>query len=338
MTPRDLRFGLVGAGGIAQTYAQVFQDQSCGRIVGVADTRGDAARAVAEVLGCASYDSAVQLADSVSLDAVIVCTPPDSHPKICRLFLERSVHVLCEKPLSTDVAGATELLAAARRSGKTLAMASKFRYVEDVVQAKSILLSGILGKPYAMRVTFRSPVDMSGRWNSNAAVSGGGALIDNGTHAVDLVRYLVGPIQEVFAAEGRRLRCLPVEETVQVVCRTADGLLATLDLSWSVPDVARDYVQIACSGGGLRMGWKESGYRRLPTAEWVCFGRGYRKLQAIHRQVENFARAVVAEEPLLISEEDALASAEVIAAGYRSLSSGRWETVATGVQARQAVA
>ena len=338
MTTQNLRFGLVGAGGIAQTYAQVFQDQGCGRIVGVADVRLEAARAVAEVLGCAAYNSAAQLADSERLDAAIVCTPPASHPEICRLFVGRSAHVLCEKPLSIDAATAREMIAVARKSGRTLAMASKFRYAEDVVQAKSILMSRILGEPYAMRVTFRSPVDMSGRWNSDASVSGGGVLIDNGTHAVDLVRYLVGPVQEVFAAEGRRLRSLPVEETVQVVCRTTDGLLATLDLSWSVPDVARDFVQIACSGGGLRMGWKESGHRRLPTAEWVRFGRGYSKLKAIRRQVENFARAVAAEERLLISEEDALASAEVIAAAYRSLSSGRWEAVGGGATARQAAA
>ena len=91
--------------------------------------------------------------------------------------------------------------------------------------------------------------------------------------------------------------------------------------------MARDYLQIACSGGGLRIGWKESGYRKLPAAEWERFGRGYSKLQAMRRQTENFARAVVGEETLLISEEDQFASAEVVAAAYRSLASERWERV-----------
>ena len=169
MKTYDLKFGLVGAGVIAQTYAQVFQDSSLGRIVGVADTRLEAAQAVAEVLGCGSYSSAAELAEKVNLDAVIVCTPPSTHVELCLLFLARSAHVLCEKPLSVDSRGARTLLEAARQAGRILAMAAKFRYAEDVVRAKSILLSGLLGEACALHVTFRAPVDMSRRWISPGA-------------------------------------------------------------------------------------------------------------------------------------------------------------------------
>lgn len=330
MTIKDLKFGLVGAGGIAQTYTQIFRDDGCGRIVGVADVRQEAAAAAAEVLGCAHYASASELARGQKLDAVIICTPPSSHAELCLLFLERSVHVLCEKPLTADMLSARKVLSAARRVGRTLAMAAKFRYVDDVVRARSLLLSGLLGATGVMRVLFRAPANMARRWNSNPAISGGGVLIDNGTHAVDLVRYLLGPIREVFATEAERLQGLPVDETVHMIARTASGLIATIELSWSMPDVARDYVQISCSQGGLSVGWKESGYRLLPASEWTAFGHGYNKMQALHRQTENFARAIIGEEPLLISEEDQLASVAVISAAYRSLASGKWERVEGG--------
>jgi len=327
MSAGNLRFGLVGAGAIAQAYAQIFRENGCGRIVGVADVRREAAAAVAEVLGCAHCSSAVELADSHPLDAVIICTPPASHAGLCELFLERGINVLCEKPLTVDCATAVRMLAAARRAGRILTMAAKFRYVDDVIRARSLVLSGMLGVTGVMRVLFRAPAEMARRWNSDRAVSGGGVLIDNGTHAVDLVRYLLGPIREVFATEAERIQGLEVEETVHMIARTAEGKIATIELSWSMPDVARDYVQLSCSRGGLSIGWKQSGYRLLSRSEWIPFGNGYSKLQAIGRQTENFARAVAGLEQLLITEADQLASVQVVSAAYRSLASGGWERV-----------
>ncbi len=106
MSEPTVRFGLVGAGGIAQAYAQAFEECPCGRIVAVADVRPEAARALAERLGCPGFASHEELAESTDLDAVIVCTPPASHPEVCLSFLRRGKHVLCEKPLSISSAAA----------------------------------------------------------------------------------------------------------------------------------------------------------------------------------------------------------------------------------------
>ena len=333
MVKEKLRFGLVGAGGIAQAYAQAFEDSPLARIVAVADVRSEAAEALAEELRCPSFDSHESLAANTPLDAVVVCTPPSTHPSISCHFLSHSVHVLCEKPLSIDTASAREMLDTARRHKATLTMASKFRYVEDVVRAKAIVASGILGEIVLFENAFTSRVDMATRWNSNAAVSGGGVLIDNGTHSVDLMRYFLGPLADVQVVEGKRSQGLQVEETVRIFARSVAGVIGSVDLSWSINKELDHYLSIYGSHGTVLVGWKESKYRQAGSKDWVVFGRGYDKLQAFRNQINNFCRALFGEEPLRITPEEALASVEVIEAAYAALGRSQWTAVHRGDEA-----
>ena len=101
-----IRFGLVGAGGIAQTYAQVFHVVEEAKLAAVADLRSDAARALAETAGCPWFSSHEALRESGECDAVLICTPPSTHAALCEDFLSHKIPVLCEKPLSTDAASA----------------------------------------------------------------------------------------------------------------------------------------------------------------------------------------------------------------------------------------
>ena len=97
-----LRFGLIGAGGIAQAYAQAFNESKCCELVAIADVRPEAASALAEIVGGKAYNDYKQLTET-ELDAVIVATPPSTHPEIACFFMERGLPVLCEKPLTTNV-------------------------------------------------------------------------------------------------------------------------------------------------------------------------------------------------------------------------------------------
>ncbi|MGH7337008.1 MAG: Gfo/Idh/MocA family protein, partial [Myxococcota bacterium] len=241
--------------------------------------------------------------------------------------------VLCEKPLSIAAADAAQMIEAAEAAGVVFTMASKFRYVDDVIRAKSLVASGALGEIVLLENAFTSRVDMTQRWNSNPKVAGGGVLIDNGTHSVDIVRYFLGPIEAVETSEGKRIQSLAVEDTARLSVRTRSGVLASIDLSWSLNKERESYIDLYGSNGAIRVGWKESKFRALSSPDWTVFGNGYDKVRAFRRQVENFCGAVRGEEELLITAEDALASVQVIEAAYRSARRDDWVAV-EGARAR----
>lgn len=327
IAPSKVRFGMIGAGGIAQAYAQAFRDSKKAELVAVADVRLPAAEAIAQTCGARAYTTHAELTEHEEVDAVVVCTPPSTHPDIVCELAEAGLHVLCEKPLAITSVEARGMFDAAARCGVKLTMATKFRYAADVIRAKAIVSSGILGEIILFENVFTGRVDMSQRWNAKPAVSGGGVLIDNGTHSVDIMRYFLGPVAELQVVEGRRIQNLDVEDTVRMFVKTQCGVMGSIDLSWSMNKEQPAYISIYGSQGTVLVGWKESKYRRSANEDWIVFGQGYNKFQAFLGQIDNFAMAIRGEDKLLVSPEDALASVEVIEAAYESLRNSRWQPV-----------
>ena len=209
-TDSPLRLAIIGAGGIAQAYAQAIETTDEVDLVAVVDVNLPAATAMAEAAGNAQAFESVErlLASDVRFDAAMVATPPSTHPEVCCRLLEAKVHVLCEKPMSIDMEGALEMLESAERGKVLLTMASKFRYVDDVRLAKELVEHGEIGDVVLFENNFTCFVDMSSRWNSNPAISGGGVLIDNGTHSTWLA-----------ISSDRSTICRSLRESAFRICR-----------------------------------------------------------------------------------------------------------------------
>lgn len=328
MIESPIRFALIGSGGIAQTHIQAFSKTSLAKLVAVADLRRESAEAVGAAVQCRAFGSAEELLSSdCEVDAAIVCTPPNTHATICAQLSDAGVHVLCEKPIALDLGEATKMIEHADRNNTLLTMASKFRYTSDMIYAKQLVTSGVLGEVLLFENTFAGHVDMSKRWNSNRTISGGGVLIDNGTHSVDIVRYLLGPLSSIQVIEGKRCQSIQVEDTVRIHAKTECGALAAMDLSWSINKQTPWYVSIYGSQGTVLVGWKESKYKRAIDSEWTVFGSGYDKVQAFTSQLNNFCNALRGIEPLLITSQDALASADAIDKAYESMKTDGWVAV-----------
>jgi predicted dehydrogenase len=322
-----LKFALIGTGGIAQTYAQAFQTSDCCELVAVADINQESAKAFAEPFNAKAFSDYKNLAENSEFDAVIISTPPNTHPEIAEYFMKRGRHVLCEKPLCLSVSEARAMIRTAEKTGVVFTIATKFRYCADVVKAKAILASGVLGEVVQFENAFTAKVDMSRRWNSNKEISGGGVLIDNGTHSVDIIRYFLGAITDVLALETSGTQDLSVDENVKMLTRTANGVVASVDLTWGINKELPYFISIYGTNGTLHIGWRESKYKLNSNPDWTVFGKGYDKVQAFRAKIENFHNAILGTEELLTKPEDALASVEVIEAAYKSLNQNLWQKV-----------
>lgn len=324
---KKLKFAIIGTGGIAQTYAQAFQTSKCCELSAVADINKDSADAFAEPFGARSFADYRTLAEKTEFDAVIVSTPPNTHPEIAMYFMESGRHVLCEKPLCLSVSEARAMIECAERTGVVFTMASKFRYVADAIKAKSLVASGVLGEVVQFENAFTARVDMSKRWNSDPEIGGGGVLMDNGTHSVDIIRYFLGPITDVLALETSGTQNLRVDENVKLLAKTKKGVAASVDLTWGINKELPYFISVYGTNGTLHIGWRESKYKLNSNPNWTVFGKGYDKVQAFCSKLANFRNAILGTEELLIKPADALASVEVIEAAYKSLNQNLWQKV-----------
>jgi predicted dehydrogenase len=315
---------VVGAGHIAGAYADVVEGTDEFEVVAVADLVPEAAAALARRMGCAAYHHVEQVIE-LEPDIVVLCTPPSTHPALAQRCFDRGVAVFCEKPLAVDGHAAAAMAAAAADAGVQLGMATKFRSCADVERACALIANGRIGALRHVEVAFTSQVDMTNRWNSDPAVSGGGVIIDNGTHAVDLVRLVAGPITEVLAVEHTRPTALAVEDSATLHLRTVDGVDATIDLSWAVDKSLPMFLRLYGADGEVRVGWRESAWRRH-GADWHDLGSGYAKVSAMGGALRAFCRQL--RSAPTATPADAVAAADVIDACYASIRCGGWVKIA----------
>ena len=240
----------------------------------------------------------LSLANARQVDLALVCTPPNTHEELCIGFLEAGVPVMCEKPLAPDSQSARRVLAVADRTGTPLTMASKFRFVSDVIRARELTLDGVLGDVVRVEVAFASRVDMSHRWNADPAIAGGGVIIDNGTHAVDIVRYVLGPIDSVLATTEQAMPDLRVEDTAAMLLRTRGGQIGSVDLSWSLDRLTQRYLAIFGTKGSLEVNWRGSRLRLAQADSDVEFGEGYAKITALAANLRNVATTASGKQQL----------------------------------------
>ncbi len=221
----SLRVGVVGLGTAGRLHLEGYRADPRAEVVGVADVNPHALRAAAAA-GLPTFATAHELLTRVSVDALSICTLPDTHVAMGLEAFERGAAVLCEKPLARSAAEARALVEAAESHGLPLACAFAHRFFPPTAQLAAAVASGRLGRVTGVINRFAVDyTDLRGPWKWDPGIAGGGALLDAATHAVDLVRFLAGEVAAVCGAVVQHVdsRFAPVEDGATLLLSTAAG-------------------------------------------------------------------------------------------------------------------
>ena len=221
-----VRIGLIGCGGISKVHSQVIHGMEDAQLAACADILPDRAQATADKYGCAAYTDYLKMLDNVHPDAVHLCTPHYLHPVMAEEAARRGIAVFTEKPPAIDEAGWQKILWAAKRV--PVGVCFQNRYNPNVLKAQEILRQGTYGRLKGIRafVTWHRTADYytGADWKGNWATEGGGALINQAIHTLDLVVRFLGKVDRAEAAmANHHLKgVIEVEDTAEIYMENGD--------------------------------------------------------------------------------------------------------------------
>lgn len=225
-----LRAGIIGYGYMGQIRSRNIADHPDLQFAAVCDP-GRPTEVAA--LGVRVFDTWEALVES-DLDVVFVCTPNYLIPEATIHALHRRRHVFCEKPPGRNLADIQRIRVAEQANpGTTVLFGFNHRHHPGITDAKAIIDSGALGEVLTLRGVYGKDggYNYHKSWRNDPAVSGGGILLDQGIHMLDLFRLFVGDFEEVVGMRSVTAFDIPVEDNAVVLLRTARGQLAQLHSS-----------------------------------------------------------------------------------------------------------
>jgi predicted dehydrogenase len=228
-----MRFGLIGLGAIGQVrLAALARTPRCS-LTAVFDENPERLRANAG--DATAFPTVEAMLSSNSCDAVIISTPPDSHEALAVAAMESGKHALVEKPMAGSAAACHRMVKASQQTGRTLAIGFNHRYFAAIKNVRQAITSGAIGtlshlRAYAGHVglaEFKAP------WMYSRKVMGGGTLMDNGIHILDLTYHLMGGVDHVCGATSSHVWKLDVEDNAFAILTNRKGVVGFLHSSWS---------------------------------------------------------------------------------------------------------
>ena len=332
-----LRFGLIGAGNIARTHAAALAASDRARLSAVAG--GDAASELAEAAGARLHEDPFELIKDPDVDAILVCTPSGVRRDYTVAAAEAGKHVLVEKPIEVNAERAREMIEACDRHGVTLGVVYQSRWKPHCQAVRKAVERGSLGELVlaSVAVKWHRPPEYyaSADWRGTWAFDGGGVLINQAIHNVDLLLWFAGDVARVRARTANRLhRDIEVEDTVVAQLEFANGALGAIEATTAAYPGSARRVELHGTEGTIVLlddevaEWDLRDGTPAPAREVSAATAAARATHVMadhrwhQRQIEAFADAVNAGDTPLVDGREGLRSLELVLAVYASARKG----------------
>ncbi|MFX4271843.1 Gfo/Idh/MocA family protein [Propionibacteriaceae bacterium Y1685] len=325
-TTDQVRFGVIGVGIIGKQHVKrLVSGVAPTSLVAVADANPEAAQALAAEFEVEAAESVEALLARDDIDAIVIAVPSGLHADLAVAALDAGKHVLLEKPIDVTVEAADRIIEAEKRSGKVLSVVSQRRFAQENAWLREAIRNGTFGKVCATTVEIalwrtQEYYDSAG-WRGTWAMDGGGALMNQGVHLVDMALWLLGDVENVYAEGGLLAHeRIEVEDTIAITARLKSGgvlnFLATTCANAKLP--LRVNVMgtegVAVSSNEEFSYFVTSTDAELPEFEKVDQQAG---------QLNNFVEAVRTGGTPLVTSAESRAAVAFIEAAYESMRTGK---------------
>jgi UDP-N-acetyl-2-amino-2-deoxyglucuronate dehydrogenase len=332
-----VRVGLIGTGAISYKHAQAYRNIGY-QVTVCTDVNEAAGRKFAAEFGSEFVPTYEEVCRHPKVDYVDLCTFPDFRLQPLKICAEMGKHIQVQKPISTNVETAREMVETARKAGITLGVVSQHRFDDSSIFVSKAIQDGRLGKILqadAYVKWYRPPAYYSRPIKGSWDVEGGGALINQAVHQVDVLLWLVGPVKEVFGYwQLAALHKIQSEDVVCAMMRYANGATGVIQASTAFWPGYSERIEIhGTKGSAIFTGDKLTAWdvendsgEPAPVAREVMSGASDPmaiSLTPFERQFRDFGEACQTGRKPLISGEDGLRALEFVLGVYKSCREGQ---------------
>ena len=327
---------------ISQLHAKVISDMTDAELVAVCSRDRGRAKGVTDQFGGDPVTDYGALLARNDIDAVSICTASGEHALFGIPAAKAGKHVLTEKPIEISLEKADELIAACSTNNVKLGVIFQLRFLDACQEVKRAIEDGVLGNPVMADcyMKFYRPQEYysDSRWKGTQALDGGGALINQGIHGLDLLIHLAGDVASVKAYKDVRAHeNIEVEDTCVAAVRYKNGSLGVIQATTSIHPDFQQRIEIHGSEGTIILDGTEDVWIR----HWETFKDGAREIEdrapvehsgaaavlaeggeAHLRQIQDFADAIVDDREPLVNGFEGRRSLDVVRAIYRSAEEG----------------
>lgn len=351
----QVRTGLVGCGKVGVTHALALAALPQSRFTAVCSRSLERAQEFAERFGVRAYRDTAEMVRAEHLEMVSVCTPHPLHADAVVAAASAGAHVLVEKPLASDLADCDRAIAAGLAAGVKVGVMSQRRWYRPVIRLRRAIDDGKIGAPILAAVTVLGWRDeayySSDPWRGRWSTEGGGVLVNQTPHQLDLLLWLMGPVDGLYGQWANfNHPYIEVEDTAVAVIRFRSGALATLMLSNAQNPGLYGRIHVHGSNGATVGVQTEGGSMFISgmTTEvdppindlWTVRGEDHllaawqeddRRAAVVEnpltfhheRQIEDFLAAIVDDRPPAVGAEDGRRVVELFTGLYRSQRDGQ---------------
>ncbi len=326
-----LKIAVIGCGRISVMHLQSIQLLDCVELVAVCDVKKERADLVATQYNAKAYYDYQEMLDRVRLDCVHICLPHYLHVPAALYAMERGVDVLCEKPMAIDYESAERAVRYAEDKHRVYGIISQCRFNNSARLVKDVVSSGRLGKIISVTSTltwmrddaYYSESDWKGTWDKE----GGGVVIDQAIHSIDLVNWIVdSEVKDVSCSMANRgHKIVKVEDTAEGLIEYKNGVRYAFYCMNNYGCDEPIEIKMFCEKGKIVFGYDDAyiyyNDERIEEAhqdasQQIEGGKDYWGFQHI-RQIAQFYNAVLKKEPLFISGREALKTHKLVMELYK---------------------